>query len=155
VGRRPSLGTIRGGRGAHRSGRQRPRARRAAEGPRRQARFGLRRMRSVALEGCARPPRRWRSIFRPIPTPELASPRRRPGAIGDSLQTSNPPKLRSKASALHLRDAYGIEKDDDVLNNIAVALARMREPAEKSACIALSKSEDGVVATGRAKRLKF
>src|SRR5262249_40418757 len=66
------------------------------------------------------------------------------GAIGSYLLSSKAPESDVEAFRIPLRAAFAEMQDENVLDNIAIALARMKEPLGKERLVALSKSEDAV-----------
>jgi len=77
------------------------------------------------------------------------------GTIGDSLQTPQVAESEIESFRTPLRNAYKTEKDEDVLNNVAVALARMKDPLGKERLLTLSKSEDAVARDKARKALEI
>jgi len=66
------------------------------------------------------------------------------GAIGSYLLSNKAAESEVEPFRVPLRAAFASNQDDNVLDNIAIALARMKEPLGKERLVALSKSEDAV-----------
>jgi hypothetical protein len=66
------------------------------------------------------------------------------GAIGSYLLSSKAAEGDVESFRTPLRSAFAVNQDANVLDNIAIALARMKEPLGKDRLVTLSKSEDAV-----------